>query len=394
MNIKNKYGPLITILLIIFVDILGFTLMIPLLPFYAQSLGATPLQVGILSSSYGLCSLLAGPILGDLSDNFGRKKILLLSQIGTFIGFVILIFSHSLIVVFLSRIIDGFTSGNITVAQAYISDTTAPEDRTKAMGLIGATFGLGFIIGPALASLLLKFGNLYPFYFASLFSLMSILGTIIFLKETDRNLNLKFETNFLTHFKNSFKMFFDPNLKKYFTLFFIFSISFSFYFGSIALFAERTFYWKGHHFTASEVGVLMSYIGLVAFLIQIFGMDVLVRKFGELKIIKIGFFFTCLAFFTISTFPIFSIFMFAITINTIGNAILRPAISGMLSKNATNTQQGIVFGISQTLMSIANIICPIISGQLIGLNLNNVWCLLIAITSLIGFFYAQKISKI
>jgi DHA1 family tetracycline resistance protein-like MFS transporter len=179
----RKNGALLTVLLIVFVDILGFTIMIPLLPFYAESLGATPFVVGMLSSIYGLCSLISGPILGDLSDRYGRRKILLLSQIGTCIGFIILALSRILWVVFLSRIIDGITAGNLTVAQAYISDVTKPQERTRAMGMIGASFGLGFILGPAISGILVQFGHAAPIWASAALSFISIIGTIVFLKD-------------------------------------------------------------------------------------------------------------------------------------------------------------------------------------------------------------------
>ena len=149
-----KRSPLLSIFLIVLVDILGLTIILPLLPFYAESLGATPRIVGLLVSVYAICQLIAGPPLGHLSDRVGRRPVLLVSQMGTCIGFLILAYAHTLWVVFLARIIDGLTAGNLTVAQAYIADVTEPENRTKSFGIIGIAFGLGFLVGPGISGFL------------------------------------------------------------------------------------------------------------------------------------------------------------------------------------------------------------------------------------------------
>jgi DHA1 family tetracycline resistance protein-like MFS transporter len=393
MNFKNN-GALLTVLLIVFVDILGFTIMIPLLPFYAESLGATPFVVGMLSSIYGLCSLISGPILGDLSDRYGRRKILLLSQIGTCIGFIILALSRILWVVFLSRIIDGITAGNLTVAQAYISDVTKPQDRTRAMGMIGASFGLGFILGPAISGVLVQFGHAAPIWASAALSFISIIGTTIFLKDVKNNHEIKMslDKGIIKQFKKYFLLLNSPVLKECFSVFFIFSISFSLYMSGFALYCERALVWNGHPFTAKEVGLLLSYVGVISLLIQLLLMGYLVRILGEIKIMLLGFISTALALLVMGFAPLLSIFLVGITINTFGNAILRPAISGMLSQNASPAQQGLVFGLNQTLMSIAQIVCPLISGFLIEKEWTLFWCLSISAISFLGILVGKLAS--
>src|SRR5678809_980453 len=172
-----KKSPLLSIFLIVLVDVLGLTIILPLLPFYAESLGATPRVVGLLVSAYAICQLLAGPPLGHLSDRIGRRPVLLVSQIGTCIGFLILAYAHTLWLVFLARIIDGLTAGNLTVAQAYIADVTDVQKRTKSFGMIGIAFGIGFLIGPGITGFLAQFGNTYPIFAAAGLSFTSILCT-------------------------------------------------------------------------------------------------------------------------------------------------------------------------------------------------------------------------
>ena len=382
-------GALLTVLLIVFIDILGFTIMIPLLPFYAESLGATPFVVGMISSIYGLCSLISGPILGDLSDRYGRRIVLLLSQIGSCIGFIILALSNTLWVVFLSRIIDGVTAGNLTVAQAYISDVTEPQHRTRAMGLIGASFGLGFILGPAISGLLVHFGHAAPIWASAALSFLSIIGTAVFLKDVPNKKSSESSKGAFDQMKKSFALMNSPVLKECFVLFFIFSVSFALYMSGLALYCERALKWNGQAFSAKEVGLLLSYVGIVSLLIQIFLMGHLVRRFGEVKVMLIGFLATAIALLVMGFAPMLAIFLVGITVNTFGNAVLRPSISGMLSQNASPHQQGLVFGLNQTLMSIAQIVCPLISGFLIEKEWTFVWCLSIAITSLFGLLIGR-----
>jgi MFS family permease len=160
----------------------------------------------------------------------------------------------------------------------------------------------------------------------------------------------------------------------------------------LALYCERALTWHGHAFTTKEVGLLLSYVGVISLLIQLLLMGFLVRKLGEVKIMLLGFSSTALALIVMGFSPLLSVFLVGISINTFGNAILRPSISGMLSQNASPAHQGLVFGLNQTLMSIAQIICPLISGFLIEKEWTLIWCLSISAISLLGFFVGKLAS--
>jgi DHA1 family tetracycline resistance protein-like MFS transporter len=170
-------SPLLPIFLIVLVDVLGLTIVIPLLPIYAERFGASPLVATLLSSCYAACSLLSSPVIGRLSDHHGRRPLLLISQAGTLAGFLILAGAGSLLVVFVGRILDGLTAGNLSLAQAYISDHTKPADRAKAFGIIGIAFGAGFMFGPAVSGQLARFGLHVPFLAAAALSATSIICT-------------------------------------------------------------------------------------------------------------------------------------------------------------------------------------------------------------------------
>src|SRR5437016_10015788 len=164
-----KRSPLVVIFTTVFIDLLGFGIVIPVLPFYAEGtrFNATPRTVGLLFASYSIMQLIFSPVLGRLSDKYGRRPILLVSIIGTGIGFLILGFAKTLTMLFVGRILDGITGGNISTAQAYIADITTKENRAKGMGIVGAAFGLGFVFGPAIGGVLSRWGINVPFLFAA-----------------------------------------------------------------------------------------------------------------------------------------------------------------------------------------------------------------------------------
>ena len=184
---KLDFKRVLPIFVIVLIDLLGLTIIIPLMPLYATSFGANAFTIGLLGAAYPLMQFVGAPLLGRLSDRFGRKPILLISQVGTLAGFIVLGLANSLAVLFLARIIDGLSGANISTAQAAMSDSTTEKTRTQGLGLIGAAFGLGFIIGPVIAFVALAAGgNNYhvPAYVAAGFSLLSIGLTWLWLPET------------------------------------------------------------------------------------------------------------------------------------------------------------------------------------------------------------------
>ena len=184
---KLDFKRILPIFVIVLVDLLGLTIIIPLLPLYATAFGASPFVIGLLAAAYPMMQFLGAPILGRLSDKYGRKPVLVISQIGTFVGFLLLAFANSLWLLFVSRLIDGISGANIATAQAAISDSTTEKTRTQGLGLIGAAFGLGFIIGPVIAFISLALsGNDYrvPALVAAGFSLLSIILTSTWFEET------------------------------------------------------------------------------------------------------------------------------------------------------------------------------------------------------------------
>src|SRR5215468_4008341 len=173
---------LLPIFLIVLVDIFAFTLVIPLLAIYAEHLGATPFEATLLVSIYAVCQLISGPLLGRISDRIGRKPMLLLSQVGTCVGLLVMASAGSLWLLYVARVIDGATAGNLSLAQAYIADNTKPENRARSFGLIGIAFGLGFFLGPSVTGYLAQYGLRAPIFAAAGMSATSILCTATLLR--------------------------------------------------------------------------------------------------------------------------------------------------------------------------------------------------------------------
>src|SRR5919202_5946524 len=176
--------PLVIIFLTIFVNLVVFGIIVPLLPFYSETFGSSPLVIGLLFAVFSLCQLAAAPALGDLSDRYGRRPILVFSLAGTVVSFVMLAVAHSVTMLFVARIVDGLSGGNISTARAYVADITEPQDRARAYGLIGAAFGLGFICGPALSGILARVSYTAPIWAAAGITLVATLMALLWLPET------------------------------------------------------------------------------------------------------------------------------------------------------------------------------------------------------------------
>src|ERR1700730_12987025 len=278
-------SPLLPIFLVVLVDVLGLTILLPLLPFYAEHFGASPTVVGLLVSTYALCQLVAGPVLGQISDQVGRKPVLAVSQIGTLAGFLVLAFAPNLFFVFLARVIDGLTAGNLSIAQAYIADVTAPKERARAFAVIGIAFGIGFLVGPGASGYLsTHYGYHVPILCAAALSLLSILGTSFLLSATPprpeglqpasalqeleapvapggKRLRIFDWGTYVQYFRR-------PVLGGLLAEFFLFAFAFATFTAGFALFAERRFTWHGVPFGPKEVGYVFMYSGLLGILLQ------------------------------------------------------------------------------------------------------------------------------
>ena len=374
-------SPLLPIFLIVLVDVLGFTIVIPLLPLYAERFGASPLVATTIVSCYALCSLISTPIIGHLSDRYGRKRLLLFSQAGTFAAFLMLGFANTLWMVFVGRIIDGLTAGNLATAQAYISDHTKPEDRTKSFGLIGIAFGIGFMVGPALGGVLGEYGvrtvGDVPFLVSACMSALSMVCTGMLLTNERppqaggvagaagpagrRPSPFDFSV-YAEYFRRS-------KLAALYVRFFLFTFSFSAFTSGLALFAQQRFGW-----TARETGYLLAYAGALGVIWQR-SLGPLVKRLGEPRLAAVGFVAAITGYAILGFAQTLVVLVIAGTINSFGNGVMRPVLTSQITQACDRHEQGIVLGISGSLSSLAMTLAPPTGGLLLNHHWTHAWTL-------------------
>jgi MFS family permease len=395
-----KRSPLLPIFLVVLVDVLGFTIVYPLLPFYAERFGATPLVATTLVSVYALCSLFSTPVIGRLSDQFGRRRLLLLSQAGTCAGFLVIGFSQALWMVFLGRILDGLTAGNLSTAQAYISDHTRPENRARAFGMIGIAFGIGFFFGPALAGWLGHHGlhgavpkgesGELPFVVAACLSVISMVCTYTLLEpglpaagDTTAAAGPGGKRPAVFDLSIYLEYFRRPGLGSLYLQFFLFTFSFSAFMSGFALFAERQFEW-----TSREVGYLFAYSGFLGIILQGGLMGRLVKRLGERRLVISGFVAAATAYIVLGFTATLPLLIVVTTISAYGNGVLRPALTSEITQQVDRHEQGVALGISGSLSSLAMTIAPPTGGSLLDQRWLVAWTLVPATAAALGLAVA------
>jgi MFS transporter, DHA1 family, tetracycline resistance protein len=384
-----KRSPLLPIFLIVLVDILGLTIILPLLPFYAENLGASATVVGMLLSSYALCQLIAGPILGRMSDHMGRKPLLIVSQIGTLIGFLILAFSHTLWLVFLSRIIDGLTAGNLSLAQAYIADVSAEENRAKSFGVIGIAFGIGFMVGPGVSGYLSQFGLAWPIFAAAFLSASSVVCTATLLPKTEPHTDDAGARLSIFDWQGYVKYFARPKLGALLWQFFFFSLSFTLFFSGFALYAQRRYTLHGQPFGAREVGYVFLYVGFLGIIMQGGLIGRMVKWLGERTMVWTGFGIAAVGYGLLAWTHTIAQLLFATTVNA-GSGAIRPAVTSLITQQAGKREQGVVLGLTQSIASITQIVAPMIAGVLIDHGQLGVWALTTAAIAFLGMLVSLR----
>lgn len=365
--------PLVLIFITVFIDLLGFGIVIPALPYYVESdlFRATPFDIGLLFASYSLMQFVFAPVLGSLSDKYGRRPILFFSMLGAAVGYVFIGFAFALWMVFAGRIIAGITGGSISTAQAYIADVTTRENRAKGMGLFGATFGLGFIFGPAIGGILTRYGIHIPFLFAGVLSFANAVLIYFILPETvKKGASLE---NLIR--KNRFAEIVEVLSEKLFgtlaAIYFVLITSFSIMTYAFVLYTIHRF-----EYTAEQNGYIFAFIGILAVIFQggLFGK--LAGKFGENPLMIIG----CLMM-TASLFSIpyigpasggLAALLIMTTVLAVGNSLASPSIMSLASKISHENEQGKTLGVLQSGASLARAIGPALGGVLLNNALNQV----------------------
>ena len=362
-----KRSPLVVIFTTVFIDLVGFGIVIPVLPFYAEGsrFNATPRTVGLLFASYSVMQLIFSPILGRLSDKHGRRPVLLISIIGTGIGFLMLGFATTLWMLFVGRILDGITGGNISTAQAYIADITTKENRAKGMGLIGAAFGLGFVFGPAIGGILSRWGVGVPFLFAAGLCFANALLLYFTLPETvTRDHPARVSAAGGRGLAQLLHSLGNPRLSFVLIIYFLFIVAFSIMTTSFSLYTMFRFGYDAQH-----TGYLFAYVGILAVIVQGGLIGRLVKRFGELPLVIVGAFLFAGSLFAVPFVGPEAGGLLALLVGgglfSIGNSLAAPSLTSLASKSVGPAEQGSVLGVTQSVASLARAVGPTLAAILI-----------------------------
>ena len=343
-------NPLAIIFLTIFVNLVGFGIIIPLLPFYAQTFGASPIAIGLLFASFSLSQLVASPILGDLSDRWGRRPILIFSLIGTVVSFAMLALAHSLAMLFVARIVDGLSGGNITTARAYIADVTPEENRAKAFGVLGAAFGLGFIIGPALGAAFSRISYTAPIWAAAAITVVATALAFFWLPETVHRAHAGGRSPWRA-LADSWRL---HHLRVLFTVDFVYWTAFAVYQTTFALFGAQRF-----GFDAAHTGYLLSAFGFLGVLVQGGMVGPVVKAMGERQTLMVGLASAAIGWGGSALTHSLPVFVSMLVPGAIGIGLCNATLSSLISKSASPREQGRVQGAAGALESLGRTLGPV-----------------------------------
>ncbi|MEO8679169.1 MAG: MFS transporter [Vicinamibacterales bacterium] len=349
-------SPLVIIFITVFIDLLGFGIIIPLLPFYAESFGANAFTIGLLGTSYSLMQFLFSPIWGRWSDRIGRKPIILIGLVGSCLSYFTLAVASSLSLVFLARLIGGIAGANVATAQAYIADITTPENRAKGMGLVGAAFGMGFVFGPAIGGALSRFGPSTPMWCASALCLANVIAASVLLPESRTPSPHAATLGRLAAFRRAVG---HPQLLLLLALFFVVTVSFSGFEATFALFSERKF-----GFTASSIGLMFAFMGVVLSIVQGVLVGRVVKRVGEARLITAA---TLLIAISLGMVPFAStvpLLLATLGVLAVGMGFNGPSLSSMVSKLSDPDDQGGILGLASSLASLGRVFGPAWGGFL------------------------------
>jgi len=375
-----KNTKFINIFIVVFVDLLGFSLILPLLPYYAETFGATTEIIGFLVGSYAAAQLIGAPILGRLSDRIGRRPVLLMSVAGTVAGFVLLgfaapighflaaIFKSNAInsfiigVLFFSRILDGVTGGNVTVAQAYITDLSDEQNRAKSLGLIGAAFGLGFIIGPAVGGTLSQWGYNLPALVAASLSFLNLLSIFFFLPESltnerkDAALRRKRVPFSMGAMIQAFRR---PQVGPLLQVRFFYGLAFVIFQSIFALFTQAL------GFTSQTTGFVLAYVGIVIVVVQGGLIGILTRKFCENRLITTGLWIMSGALLAWAFTGKLWILLIVLLPLASSGGMLNTVTQSAITKLVAPEEVGGILGVTTSLEAVTRVLAPSIGGFLI-----------------------------
>ena len=342
--------PLLIIFLTIFVNLVGFGIIIPLLPFYAATFGASPFVVGLLFAVFSLAQLVASPVLGDLSDRYGRRPVLVFSLAGTVVSFVMLAMAHSMAMLFAARIVDGLSGGNISTARAYVADITEPQDRARAYGILGAAFGLGFIFGPVLSGLLVRVSYTAPIWAAAAITVVATIMAWLWLPETVHRVHAG-TGNPLRYLPELVRR---PNLRRVMAIDFVFWFALAIFQSTFGLFVAARF-----GYGPAATGYLFAGFGSLGAVVQGGFIRPVVRRLGDKATFTLGLVLGAIGLAGAAVTYSLPMFVLILVPLSLGMGFGMPTISSLVSRAAGPREQGRVQGAASAIESLSRTLGPV-----------------------------------
>ncbi|HRH69665.1 MAG TPA: MFS transporter [Flavobacteriales bacterium] len=357
---------LVILFITIFIDLMGFGIFVPVVPIYARELDASEALVGDTGALFSLMMFIFTPFWGTLSDRFGRRPVIMIALAISAVSYVLFAHATTLVVLIISRMLTGAGSGNITAAQAYITDITPPENRAKALGLIGAAFGLGFIFGPPLGSLVFdRLGVEWVGYVAAIMCVLNLAAVWSFLPESlqnkvaDRKIRIK-------PIGSAIKALREPRFRDLFIISFIYITAFSMMQMTVAM-----LWYDDYDLDKRQIGYMFALVGMGSAIVQGTMIGWLQRTFGERNLMIYGAVMVALGLGMIGFIPntlFLPMSIISIALLSLGNGCLSPTLLSQLSRNAEQHEQGEVLGMNQSFGSLARIVGPALGGRLYELG--------------------------
>lgn len=362
---KRSRNAILMVALVVLVDITGFGLILPLLPFWAEKLGASPFEVGLILTVYALAQFLFTPVLGTLSDRFGRRPVILVSLLIEALGFALTALAGTLPLLLVARFVGGLGASNIGSAQAVVADVTAPKDRARGMGMVGAAIGVGFVIGPALGGILAGFGATIPFWAALVVALVNALLVLLFMPETRARSNAHAEPlspfAFFAGWKRARQ---NPAIVRLITISLLFALAFTAMEAVFPLFSQDVFGWK-----ATQNGYIFTYVGVLIVIMQGGLVGRLVKRFGERGVQVTGLALLAVGLALLPFGVTLGVMLVALGLLSIGDGAVTPTNNALLSLAAPAEAQGEILGLAQGMAGLGRMIAPIMAGWLFGISI-------------------------
>lgn len=389
----DENGPLAAMFAVVFVNLVGFGIVVPLMPFFAQSLQAQAWQVTLMFTTYSLGQFFAEPYFGRLSDRIGRKPILIVTTALSVLFYILLAFSPNIWVAILIRFFSGLSSGNISTIQGYVSDVSPPEKRSGRMSLIGGAFSLGFIIGPFIGGVLshetAAGGNQFrlPLIGAAVLSAFACLGVMLFIRES-RQRRTKVEAAQSNILKTAQEALQSPVLVRLILSTLCYMMAFAGLESTFGLWAEARFHWG-----PKEIGAIFLPLGIAAALMQMVFMRPLTRRYGESKVLASGLFIFGLSFVLQGMNPFGWLITPIVMLGALGQAVIFSSICAIISISTPPDKQGAMLGLNMSTGAIARITGPMIAGYVFSLWGPNASVWMGAVTTLPAALLALQVGK-